>query len=93
MRCIHQASLVLLLAVVAQACHSPDGRQIAFVKNPDPQFNNEIYVMASDGSGATRLTNSPGTDGFPSWSPDGRHIAFQSPRDGNPEIYVTPKST
>ena len=35
-----------------------------------------------------RLTNSAGFDGYPSWSPDGGHIAFASPRDGNHEIYV-----
>ena len=43
--------------------------------------------MNADGSGQTRLTDSPGWDGNPSWSPDGR-IAFQSDRDGDGEIYV-----
>lgn len=37
---------------------------------------------------ATRLTDSPGDDLLPAWSPDGRMIAFVSQRDGNPEIYV-----
>ena len=38
-----------------------------------------------------RLTDHSGWDGSPSWSPDGRHIAFVShldERDGNWEIYV-----
>ena len=34
------------------------------------------------------LTNSPGTDGFHTWSPDGQKIAFLSTRDGNMEIHV-----
>ena len=34
------------------------------------------------------LTNNPGDDKYPSWSPDGKQIAFSSKRDGNYEIYV-----
>ena len=50
--------------------------------------NREIYVMNSDGSEQTRLTNNPALDNCPSWSPDGSKIAFWSERDGNCEIYV-----
>jgi len=48
----------------------------------------EIYIINPDGSGKTRITNSPGGDGEPAFSPDGQHIAFASDRDGNWEIYV-----
>ena len=44
--------------------------------------------MNADGSGQKRLTNIPGLDALPCWSPDGKKIAFQSHRDGNSEIYV-----
>ena len=44
--------------------------------------------MNADGSGQTRLTDHLAEDTSPSWSPDGRHIAFQSWRDGESEVYV-----
>ena len=44
--------------------------------------------MNADGSGVARLTNNPASDGFSSWSSDGRRIAFISDRDGNLEIYA-----
>jgi len=39
-----------------------------------------IYVLKSDGTGATAVTSGPSADGAPSWSPDGTRIAFR--RDG-----------
>ena len=44
--------------------------------------------MDADGSNPTRLTDNPGLDADPAWSPDGTKIAFASFRDGNQEVYV-----
>ena len=63
----------------------PVGR-IAFSGTRDG--NSDIYAMAANGTGLTRLTDSAGSDRAPAWSPDGRRIAFESNRDGNFEIYV-----
>ena len=41
--------------------------KIAFVSDRDG--NDEIYIMNANGSGLKRLTNNPGIDGYPSWSP------------------------
>src|SRR5262245_3213811 len=53
---------------------SPDGRKVAFQSARDG--NTEIYVMNADGTEQTRLTNYPGADAFPNWSPDGQKIIF-----------------
>jgi len=67
---------------------SPDGRRLAFVSfadGNDPPCDaascppsGELYVVRADGSGLTRLTNSRADDEHPTWSPDGRRLAFSS---------------
>lgn len=41
-----------------------------------------------DSSEIVQLTDEPGYDGQPGWSPDGQSLAFVSDRDGNLEIYI-----
>ena len=72
---------------------SPDGKWIAFLSRRDQipfkhGITAEIYVMDASGGNPQRLTNNPHADYHPSWSPDGKQIAFASRRDGNIDIYV-----
>ena len=60
--------------------------RIAFSSTRDG--NIEIYRMATDGSGQTRLTNNSSYDTEATWSPDGKKVAFASARTGNGDIYV-----
>jgi Tol biopolymer transport system component len=53
---------------------SPDGNQVAFVRNGD------VFVKQVDGEGLVQLTSTVSTEDSPVWSPDGRQIAFR--RDG-----------
>jgi TolB protein len=65
--------------------------QIAYMRATsfDEVLVSDIHMLGVDGSGERRLTDSPGLDGFPAWSPDGERVAFISDRDGGDwEVYV-----
>ena len=61
--------------------------QIAFTSTRDG--NPEIYGMDVNGKNQIRLTRHPEEDKMPSWSPDGKKIAFVSMRNsGRNQIHV-----
>jgi tricorn protease len=59
---------------------SPDGKWIAYAVS-DNDFNRDIWIMASDGSGeAVNVSRHPDWEANPVWSPDGRLLAFTGER-------------
>lgn len=66
---------------------SPDGERLV-VTSGLPDLNEEIYTMAPDGSGWTRLTRDFAADGQPAWSPDGLWVAFVRGSPGVSDLYV-----
>ncbi len=76
---------------------SPDGKCIIFARDLKPSTDTssntpsdgEIFSIDINGTNEKRLTNKPGFDGGPQYSPDGKKIAFYGPTlDKNYEIFI-----
>jgi TolB protein len=63
---------------------SPKGDTIAYTSR---QGTHDVWTIQSDGSNARRLTAGPGDNQGSSWSPNGRHLMFQSSRLGGWQIF------
>ena len=65
---------------------SPDGKTLAF------SWRGDIWSVSSAGGTAKMLTQHPGRDTAPAFSPDGTRIAFLSDRQAGPQIFLMPAS-
>ena len=63
---------------------SPDGKSVVF------SYGGDLYIVASEGGEARKLTSHQAYDYAPVWSPDGKTIVFASDRFGNFDIYKVP---
>jgi hypothetical protein len=62
------------------AAWSPDATKIVFASDREQQGLRKLYIMNTDGSGVTKLTEGGG-DFWPNWSPDGSTIVYRSGGD------------
>jgi len=70
-----------------QPAWSPDGQHIAFVSDRERdrhqrQWRTDVWVVPSTGGRARKLTRSRGAASYPTFSPDGRYIAFVGHENG-----------
>ncbi|MDT8340143.1 MAG: amidohydrolase family protein, partial [Longimicrobiales bacterium] len=61
---------------------SPDGRTVVF------DLLGDLWTVPLTGGAATPLTRGMGFDVQPRFSPDGRHVAFVSDRDGGENVWI-----
>jgi Tol biopolymer transport system component len=80
--------LTSLSGVVRAPSLSPDGNHVVFSWTGVKQDNPDLYVQQIGAGSPLRLTTDAGNDYSPSWSPDGRTIAFlrREPTGGTSEV-------
>lgn len=92
-------NLVQITQIESGACQpswSPDGARLVFISPclrradfiENAYSDTSLFLIHAGGTGLQQLTNIPGADFEPAWSPEGDRIAFTSLRDGNKQIYV-----
>ena len=75
----------------------PSGAQTRLLRFPDIHddkvvftYGGDLWLAATSGGTATRLTAHPGLELFAKFSPDGKWIAFTGQYDGDEQVYVIP---
>src|SRR5581483_9833673 len=60
---------------------SPDSKEVCFAMNADPvpatSTNTDLFVVPITGGAPKRITENPGADASPLYSPDGRWLAYR----------------
>lgn len=61
---------------------SPDSTEITYTSNTDPDLststNSDLFTIPVAGGEPRRITNNPGADEGPLYSPDGRYLAYRT---------------
>lgn len=66
---------------------SPDGKMVAYCAFRGPKNEQDVWAMPLNGGKEVRLTDAPGLDDGPEYSPDGKYIWFNSVRTGRMQVW------
>ncbi len=81
---------------ISASVPSPDGSRVlytirqAVMADDRSEYVNQVYLCNSDGSNNIQLTKGDKNSANPTWSPDGKLIAFTSMRDSKNNLYLLP---
>lgn len=85
--------LMLKVRRVAAVKPSADGRRVAYtvadalMTDDRSEFVSQIWLSNVDGGEASQMTFALKSSNNPTWSPDGRYVAFTSDRSGKANLY------
>ncbi|MFP2997244.1 PDZ domain-containing protein [Spongiivirga sp. MCCC 1A20706] len=85
----------ILIVCLLLSFISSNAQGTRLLRQPDISKNNIVFTYGSDiwicginGGKATRITSTPGVESNPTFSPDGKWIAFSSNRSGGNSVYI-----
>jgi len=76
---------------------SPDGKEILYLTNPEPNqdefFNYDVFALSVADGSVRRITATESNEYDPLWSPDGKRILFRGTRRGLTDRETTMEDT
>ncbi|HQR46560.1 MAG TPA: S9 family peptidase [Thermoanaerobaculia bacterium] len=82
------------VVTVGEPALSPDGRSVVYTVTAGDvktgKRTTALWTVGTDGAGARRLTWSEARDTQPTFTPDGKTLAFLSTRSGDPQLFLLP---
>ena len=69
---------------------SPDGSRMSMDVGVPDSGESDVWIISLSGGAPRQLTDFPGREGNPVWSPDGTRIAFMAGHSGNRDLWIIP---